>query len=114
MTGSQVMREHRMPIKPENRARYPRNWKEIRAAILGRADHRCEWPGCGVQNGDRNPRTGSTVVLTIAHLDHQPENCDWSNLMAMCQQHHLAYDAKHHQQNAHQTRRKGKAIEMDL
>ena len=22
------------------------------------------------------PRTGSRVVLTVAHLDHQPENCE--------------------------------------
>lgn len=100
-----------MPIKPENLARYPKNWKEIREAILGRADHRCEWAGCGVQNGDRNPRTGSKVVLTIAHLDHTPEHCEHSNLMAMCQQHHLAYDSKHHQQNSYQTRRAGKAID---
>lgn len=98
-----------MPIKPENRARYPKNWREIRQEILGRADHCCEWPGCGVANGSMNPRTGSRVVLTIAHLDHQPENCAHSNLMAMCQEHHLAYDAKHHQQTAYQTRRSGKA-----
>lgn len=101
-----------MPIKPENLARYPKNWKEIRAQILGRADHCCEWPGCGIQNGDTNPRTGSRVVLTIAHLDHTPENCVHSNLMAMCQEHHLAYDQRHHQQNAYATRRKGKAADM--
>jgi 5-methylcytosine-specific restriction endonuclease McrA len=33
------------------------------------------------------------VVLTVAHLDHQPENCDPDNLMAMCQRCHNAYDA---------------------
>ena len=44
-------------IKPENRARYPHNWKQIRAAILDRARHRCEF--CGVENGvHRNRRTG--------------------------------------------------------
>jgi hypothetical protein len=110
--GADAERSDLMPIKAENRARYPGNWKEIRAAILGRADHRCEWPGCGVQNGDRNPHTGSRVVLTIAHLDHTPENCQHSNLMALCQRHHLAYDQKHHQQNAYQSRRRGKAEEM--
>lgn len=31
-----------MPIKPENRSRYPQDWKEIRSAILARAGHRCE------------------------------------------------------------------------
>lgn len=37
-----------MPIRPENRARYPKNWREIRARILERAGHRCEL--CGVKN----------------------------------------------------------------
>lgn len=37
-----------MPIRPENRRRYPANWKDIRASILARAQHRCEW--CGVPN----------------------------------------------------------------
>jgi hypothetical protein len=42
-----------MPIKPENRTRYPANWSEIRAAILARAADCCEG-------------TASLVVLTIA------------------------------------------------
>lgn len=39
-----------MPIKPENRNRYPANWPEIRARILARAGNRCEQ--CFVANGD--------------------------------------------------------------
>jgi hypothetical protein len=31
-----------MPIKKENTARYPANWKEIRTRILERAGYRCE------------------------------------------------------------------------
>lgn len=50
------------------------------------------------------------IVLTIAHLDHQPENCDEANLRALCQRHHLAHDHAHHQANAAATRRSGKAI----
>lgn len=38
---------------------------------------------------------GSKVVLTIAHLDHTPENCDPDNLRALCQKCHNQYDAKH-------------------
>ena len=45
------------------------------------------------------------IVLTIAHLDHVPENCDPSNLKAMCQKCHLAYDSEHHRVNAWKTRR---------
>ena len=37
-----------MPIKPENRKRYPANWKEIRKDILKRADNKCEF--CGIEN----------------------------------------------------------------
>lgn len=59
-----------MPIKPENKNRYPSNWKEIRADILKRANNCCEF--CGVENYSVRAN-GSKVVLTIAHLDHTPE-----------------------------------------
>ena len=45
-------------------------------------------------------------MLTVAHLDHQPENCDDANLKAMCQRCHLAYDREHHAE----TRRSRKAM----
>lgn len=80
-----------MPIRPENRSRYPANWKEISAAIRSRANNACEW--CGAENGEAHPVTGSKVVLTTAHLDHTPENCDPSNLAALCQRCHNRYDA---------------------
>ena len=35
-----------MPIKPENRSRYPADWPEVRERILARAGYRCEHPGC--------------------------------------------------------------------
>lgn len=37
-----------MPIRPENRDRYPPDWPAIRARILQRARYRCE--ECGVAN----------------------------------------------------------------
>jgi 5-methylcytosine-specific restriction endonuclease McrA len=105
-----------MPIKPENLARYPKDWKQIRGRILERAKHACEGspldPDCRVLNGSLHPVTGSKVVLTIAHLDHTPENCADDNLRAWCQRCHLAYDHDHHQRNAYQTRRAGKAVDM--
>lgn len=39
-----------MPIKPENKARYPANWKQIRERILKRAGNCCEQ--CRVANAD--------------------------------------------------------------
>lgn len=86
-----------MPIRAENRSRYPADWKAVRAAILLRAGDACEgspaWPDCRARNGAPHPVTGSRVVLTIAHLDHTPENCDPANLRAWCQRCHNVYDA---------------------
>jgi hypothetical protein len=36
------------------------------------------------------------IILTTAHLDHQPENNDPSNLRVLCQLHHLRHDRPHH------------------
>lgn len=85
-----------MPIKPENKSLYPPNWKFISESIrFGRAKNRCEFPGCNAINYQPHPITGSKVILTVAHLDHNPANCDPSNLMAMCQRCHNRYDRKH-------------------
>ena len=45
------------------------------------------------------------IVLTIAHLDHDPTHGDPERLAAYCQRHHLAYDHEHHMANAQRTRR---------
>lgn len=92
-----------MPIRPENRDRYPKNWKEIRASILKRAENRCEF--CGIANYTIR-ENGSKVVLTIAHLDHTPENCDPSNLKALCQKCHNTYDASHRAETRCNNKRK--------
>lgn len=52
-----------MPIRPENRSRYPANWRDVRAAILARAAQRCEYPGCDLPNGAWVVRDKSGVVL---------------------------------------------------
>lgn len=89
-----------MPIRPENRSRYPNNWKSIiRPSILARAGNCCEgspaYPDCRRANGSPIPHSDKRVVLTVAHLDHQPENCDPENLRAWCQRCHNGYDAGH-------------------
>ena len=134
-----------MPIKPENRNRYPANWKQIRASILDRAGHKCEQcnapnrtliargvgsddgtymlaDGGDVFNSETGERLGLArggeyetkglieVVLTIAHLDHVPENCEPANLKALCQRCHLRYDFEHHKANAASTRRARRAM----
>lgn len=85
-----------MPIRPENKARYPKDWKAISKQVREDADQCCEgsptYPDCRAENGKPHPETGSKVVLTVAHLDHQPENCERSNLKAWCQRCHNTYD----------------------
>lgn len=108
------------PIRPENRARYPKDWRAISIAVREDAGQRCECMGecgstahtqwarlsrwdpeipdtrCPAINYERSPLTSSLVVLTVAHLDHTPEHCGRENLKAMCQSCHLNYDRGHH------------------
>lgn len=114
-----------MPIRPENRDRYPKDWKFISQAIrFDRAKGRCEctgWCGatphgegrCEAVNNQPHPLTGSNVILTVAHLDHTPENCEPENLAALCQRCHLVYDAAEHKAQASHTRTVKAAVGMD-
>ncbi len=127
-----------MPIRPEDRDRYPDDWKAISARIrFERAANLCECRGecgddhdgrCAAPNGQYIARLRSNparfllqydnptcmddgecapaikVVLTVAHLDHTPENCDDANLLAMCQRCHLRMDRDHHARTRRRTR----------
>lgn len=104
---------------PIDYKKYAEDWQSIRANILKRAGNKCEF--CGLDNHmivRSVKRNGGTdwfrhedkymfgdewgegkdvkVVLTIAHLDHDVTNNDEDNLRALCQLHHLQYDAAHH------------------
>lgn len=94
---------------PMDRSKYPKDWKAISHRIrFERAKGKCE--RCDAENYRPHPVTGSKVVLTTAHLDHDTTNNRDDNLMAMCQRCHLRHDAKLHAENAWQTRRKKMAI----
>lgn len=83
-----------MPILPQNKSRYPKDWK-LRSRFIRfyRAKNCCEW--CGAKNGEPHPITGSRVVLTVAHVhDDRPECCSFFNLAALCQKCHNGHDAK--------------------
>lgn len=49
------------------------------------------------------------IVLTVAHLDHDPSNNADDNLRALCQKCHLAHDKAQHAESARETRRGRKA-----
>lgn len=109
-----------MPIRPENRDRYPPSWREISLRIRNeRALGGCECTGqcgadhygrCPAQNNGRDPISGNRVVLTVAHLDHTPENCDDDNLLAMCQRCHNAYDAPERRAGMEKREREKRAV----
>jgi 5-methylcytosine-specific restriction endonuclease McrA len=73
---------------------YAEDWREISLRVRHEAGWRCEV--CGAKQFDPHPITGSTVILTVAHLDHSKHNNDRNNLKAMCQRCHLRYDAGQH------------------
>lgn len=113
-----------MPIRPENRDRYPADWPAISERIrFTRAQGRCECYGecrrgshagrCPNVHGQPAYGTGSKVVLTVAHLNHAPEDCSEDNLRAMCQGCHLHYDSDHHKQTAARTRREDLEAHME-
>ena len=84
-----------MPISRENKGRYPPEWPLISLWVRVAAGWRCEW--CPAVQGEPHPVTGSTVVLTVAHVhDPAPENVSPTNLAALCQRCHLNHDRAHH------------------
>ena len=101
-----------MPIRPENRDCYGPDWPAFSRRIrFVRAAGRCECVGeCGRGHVGRCPNqhgapaygTGSRVVLTVAHLTHEPE--DRKYVRAMCQGCHLHYDRAHHAETRRCTR----------
>lgn len=89
-----------MPISQEQAALYPPNWFEIAQAVKIEANWTCEgsprYPECRAHHGDPHPVTGSVVVITVGHLNHNPADCKRENLKAWCQRCHVTYDAVQH------------------
>lgn len=80
---------------PMEKHRYPANWREIATAVKDAAGWKCQQ--CGKQcRKPGEPFDTHRRTLTVAHLNHTPEDCRPENLMAMCAPCHLRYDAPHH------------------
>jgi len=104
-----------MPINPDLKHLYPEDWKAISQHIrFERAGGKCE--RCAAPHGwfrdefdvVHDPETWAglrsngfvwrayKIVLTTAHLNHDPSDNREENLAALCQRCHLAHDLKHH------------------
>ena len=66
---------------------YPENWKEI----ADRVKESAEW-ACVRCDHPHDPAAG--YCLTVHHLDMNPANCKWWNLVALCQRCHLQIQNK--------------------
>lgn len=118
--------------------RYPATWKAIRAGIVLRANNRCETCGApngelvvrgegsymlahgetfdaetgaflGFSRGSEYDGRWVTIVLTVAHLDHDEANNDPANLACLCQKHHLRHDAADNARRRRESKRATKA-----
>ena len=110
-----------MPIRPENRARYQKTWKAMVAQAAERSGGRCECDGkcgleheggrCNVANKQPHPRTGSIVVLTLAH-EHgvELEETSIDRMFHACQQCHNRYDAPMRRAGIQERLRAGAAV----
>lgn len=88
---------------PMDKARYPKDWKQISLRIKEQADWKCQQ--CGKQcRRPKEPFDTHKRTLTVAHLNHIPEDCREENLKALCAPCHLRYDAKHHAETRKQKR----------
>ena len=118
-----------MPIRPENQHRYGDDWPEFSRLIrFDRAKGRCECQGecgrselhldetdgrCVNRHGQPAVGTGSTVVLTVAHLNHIPEQRGDDQVKAMCQGCHLWYDRAHHAETRRQAQVDAGQLELN-
>jgi len=95
-----------MPISKAKKKLYPANWKDISWQTRAAAGNKCEL--CDAQNGKPHPVTGSKVVLTVHHLDFNPQNNEKYNLVALCQRCHNRLDAKKRAWNKKHTQKGAK------
>lgn len=91
---------------------YHPKWKLISYLIRKvRAKNHCEL--CNAENLKPHPKTGSKVVLTVAHMDHNKNNNRFNNLKALCQKCHLGHDIHQHVANRKYGKRKNN-LKLDL
>ena len=109
-----------MPIRPSEKARYPKDWPAISLRIRERAQGRCEcvaecglhpWGRCVERYGRKAFFAKGKIVFSVAHLNAEGGPCscdplcgDDDHLKSMCSRCHLRYDSPRHVINARKTR----------
>lgn len=113
--ASWVCHDSGMTISVEDRRLYGADWGHLSwNIVVRRAGGRCECLGhCGGVNQHLDPVDGRCrnrhgeprwrgnpwqrpVILSTAHLDHNPETRDPDLLIGLCESCHLRYDARQH------------------
>ncbi len=112
---------------PMDRSRYPNNWNAIARAVKDSAQWKCQECGRPCRRPGEvlfdfivrmegedwpeldwvNQTAVSTIcehptrfVLTVAHLNQKPSDCEPENLKALCAPCHLRHDAPHRKANS--------------
>lgn len=117
-----------MPLTRAQWAAYPEDWPLLSwNIIVNRAGGRCECGGecagdpghldddvrCRNRHGQprwRGQPWQRPVILSAAHLDHDPPSRDLDFILVMCESCHLRYDSTHHAA----TRRANRERELGL
>lgn len=103
-----MTRMRKVSRMPMDKKLYPIHWKTIANEVKRKAEWKCQM--CGKQcRKPGEPFDTHRRTLTVAHLNHKPEDVRPKNLMAMCAPCHLRYDAKHHAE----TRRRRREGDID-
>ena len=66
---------------------YPDNWKDIAIAVKDAANWHC------VRCGHKH-EIATGHMLTVHHLDMNKSNCEWWNIVPLCQRCHLSIQAR--------------------
>lgn len=78
---------------PMDRRLYPDDWDSIASRVKNAVEWHCQACGraCRLpgETFDTHKRT-----LTVAHINHCPEDCRDENLVALCAPCHLRYDSE--------------------
>ena len=77
-------------IMPCDYKKYHPAWKQIVVTIKKRENNHCKL--CSAENGNLHWKTGSKVVLTVAHLNQDINDNRPYNLAALCQRCHNILD----------------------